>query len=297
VDVCASGRVSDRVRIIEVGPRDGLQNEPTSLSADIKAEFIRRLHGAGIDQIELTSFVNPAAVPQLADAGEVIAKIREVPFSRAIALVPNERGYERALASGVRTIEIFAAATEAFSQANLRATVDEAFARFEVVARRAADDGIAVRGALSVAFVCPFTGPVLPEDAIAATERLFELGCYEVAICDTIGRATREQVDAVLNLAQDRLPVSQLALHMHDTTGNAIAHVESGYHAGIRTFDAAVGGLGGCPFAPGAPGNVASEQVVDHFEEMGICTGVDATELRVIAGWIAQKLTGTTRAA
>ncbi len=289
--------MSEPVTIVEVGPRDGLQNEPTAVSAAIKAEFIHKLRGAGIDQIELTSFVSPSAVPQLADASEVVAAVRNVPFTRAIALVPNERGYERAVAGGVTTVEIFAAATEAFSQANLRCSIDEAFARFAIVARRAAADGVAVRGALSVAFLCPFSGQVPAEDAVAATERLFELGCYEVAICDTIGRASEEQVASLLNLAQRRLPIPRLALHMHDTTGNAIAHVQAGYEAGIRTFDAAVAGLGGCPFAPGAPGNVSTEHVVDHFEARGSSTGIDSEGLRSIAAWIAQHLNGDFRAA
>ncbi len=282
--------MSDSVTIVEVGPRDGLQNEPVAIPAETKAELVRRLHVAGIDQVELTSFVSPTAVPQLADAGALVAAVRDIPFTREIALVPNERGYERALASGVRTIEIFAAGTEEFSQANLRASVEEAFARFDVVARRAVADGIAVRGALSVAFVCPFSGPVPAENAVAAIDRLFDLGCYEVAIADTIGRASDKQVHDLLELAGRRLPLTKLALHMHDTIGNAIMHVQAGYDAGIRTFDASVGGLGGCPFAPGAPGNVATEMVVDHFAAQGIATGIDADELRSIASWIAGHL-------
>jgi isopropylmalate/homocitrate/citramalate synthase len=278
---------SDReVRIVEVGPRDGLQNERAMLTVEQKLELIQRLIDAGLRSIEVTSFVNSAVIPQLADADELFPRLPQGDDFDLIALVPNERGYDRALAAGVRQIEVFTGATDAFCLANIRCTVDESFGRFDPVLARAHDDGISVRGAVSVAFHCPYSGPVSPEDAIIVAERLFELGCDEVAICDTIGRATKAEVETLLAIARDRLPFGKLALHMHDTFGQATTNVRAGWEAGIRTFDAAVGGLGGCPFAPGAPGNVSTEAVAGLFASIGAETGVNVDLLRSTADWV-----------
>ena len=278
---------SDRVvRIVEVGPRDGLQNERASLSVEQKLELIQRLIDSGLRSIEVTSFVNPAVIPQLADANELFPRLPRRDDLELIALVPNERGYDRALAAGSKRIEVFTGATDAFCLANIRCTVDESFDRFAPVLERARADGISVRGAVSVAFHCPYSGPVNPDAAIVVTERLFELGCDEVAICDTIGRATTEEVEALLGAAQGNLPFDKLALHMHDTFGQATANVRIGFDAGIRTFDAAVGGLGGCPFAPGAPGNVSTEAVAELFSFIGVDTGIERDRLRSTAEWV-----------
>ena len=287
---------SQQVRIVEVGPRDGLQNERTPLSIDQKLELVERLIDAGLRTIEATSFVNPAVIPQLADADALFPKLPRREDVTYIALVPNERGYDRALKAGARRIEVFTGATDAFCLANIRCTVDQSFDRFEPVLARAHLDGLTVRGAVSVAFHCPYSGAVEPERAIEVTLRLFELGCDEVAICDTIGRATRDEVETLLAASVGRLPFDRLALHMHDTFGQALANLEAGWEAGIRTFDSAVGGLGGCPFAPGAPGNVSTESVVALFDRMGIETGVSGISLRDTGSWVRTLLAEGQRA-
>jgi isopropylmalate/homocitrate/citramalate synthase len=278
---------SDRqLRIIEVGPRDGLQNERAILSVEQKLELIQRLIDAGLKSIEVTSFVNPTVIPQLADADELYPRLPQRDDVEFIALVPNERGYERAVEAGVKRIELFTGATDEFCQANIRCSIDQSFERFRPVAERAHADELTVRGAVSVAFHCPYSGPVEPDRAVTVAERLFELGCDEVAICDTIGRATQIEVESLLITAADRLPFSQLALHMHDTFGQAIANLEIGWEAGVGVFDAAVSGLGGCPFAPGAPGNISTESVVTKFDEMGVDTGISLDALREVAAWV-----------
>jgi hydroxymethylglutaryl-CoA lyase len=278
------------VRIIEVGPRDGLQNEPATLALDAKLALIKRLALSGVREIEASSFVNPVAVPQLSDADALLPQIDRGLFDQIIALVPNERGYERAVRAGAQTIEVFAAATDEFSRANIRCSVDESFARFEAVIDRAKSDGIAVRGAVSVAFVCPFSGDVKPDVSLRVAQRLIQLGCYEVAICDTVGKASSRQVHALLDLLPIYLPIEQSALHMHDTTGQATDHVRAGYDAGIRAFDSSVGGLGGCPFAPGAPGNVSTESVVRMFDSVGVQTGISVELLSQTGSWIRELL-------
>jgi isopropylmalate/homocitrate/citramalate synthase len=271
---------------VEVGPRDGLQNERAMLTVEQKLELIHRLIDAGLRSIEVTSFVNPSVIPQLADADDLFPRLPKRNDLELIALVPNERGYDRALRAGVKRVEVFTGATDAFCQANIRCSVDESFERFAPVLDRSRREGVSVRGAVSVAFHCPYTGPVDPERAIALAERLFELGCDEVAICDTIGRATQAEVETLLSDARDRLPFDKLALHMHDTFGQATANVRAGWDAGIRSFDAAVGGLGGCPFAPGAPGNVSTEAVAELLDTIGADTGIQVDELRSTAAWV-----------
>lgn len=263
------------ITVVEVGPRDGLQNEPTTVPTAVKIAFIEALAAAGLPVIETTSFVNPAAVPQLADAEDVVRSIEQRPGVRYPVLVPNMRGFERAVAAGADALALFTSATDAFCQANTRCTVDESFARFAPILTEAAKKGFWVRGYVSVAFDCPFSGPVSPDQAVGVAERLFDLGCAEVALADTIGTATPETVDHLLDAAQAALPVERLALHFHDTGGRAIANVAIALDRVITIFDSAAGGLGGCPFAPGAPGNLATETLLAFLEECGIETGVN----------------------
>jgi isopropylmalate/homocitrate/citramalate synthase len=269
-------RVPKRVTIYEVGPRDGLQNEAMPVPVEAKIAFVEALANAGLSWIETTSFVNPKAVPQLSDAAQVMAGVTRRHGVRYPVLVPNERGMERALETGVDAIALFTAASEAFSLANARASIDETFERFRPVVARAQRSGIWVRGYVSTAFHCPYSGPVEPADAVVVAERLFELGCDEVAIADTIGRATPLDTDRLLQVALPRLPVERLALHLHDTFGMATTNVIVALDAGITVFDGSAGGLGGCPFAPGAPGNLATEKLVALLDSIGVATGVDS---------------------
>ncbi len=264
-----------RVTVVEVGPRDGLQTEPTLVPTEAKVAFVEALADAGLPVVEVTSFVSPSAVPQLADAGEVMSRVRRRASVRYPVLVPNIRGLDRALAAGADALAIFASATEAFSQANLRGSIDETFGRFEPIAQRARSDRLWLRGYISVAFHCPYSGPVLPSAVVAVADRLLDLGCDELAIADTIGAAKPAEVDALLNDLLPRVPVDRLALHFHDTGGMALENVEAGLRSGGKTFDSSAGGLGGCPFAPGAPGNLATETLVSYLEHRGIQTGVD----------------------
>jgi hydroxymethylglutaryl-CoA lyase len=263
------------VTIVEVAPRDGLQNEPGFIPTASKIKFIEALAKAGCRVVEATSFVNPAAVPQLADADEVMRSIERLPGVRYPVLVPNERGLDRALAVGVEAIALFAAATEEFSQANLRCSIDESFARFTPVAKISKERGLWLRGYVSVAFDCPFSGQVKPESTLKVASRLFDLGCEEVSIADTIGTTDPDHVRNLLEVLNSDLPVDRLALHFHDTYGRAVDNIRSALDYGISVFDSSAGGLGGCPFAPGAPGNVATETVLDLFAELGIATNVD----------------------
>ncbi len=265
-----------QVTVVEVGPRDGLQTEPTLVPTEAKVAFVEALADAGLPVVEVTSFVSPSAVPQLADAGEVMSRVRRRTGVRYPVLVPNIRGLDRALAAGADAIAIFASATEAFSQANLRGSIDETFGRFEPIAQRARSDRLWLRGYISAAFHCPYSGPVLPNAVVAVADRLLDLGCDELAIADTIGAAKPAEVDTLLNDLLPRVPVDQLALHFHDTGGMALENVEAGLRAGVKTFDSSAGGLGGCPFAPGAPGNLATERLVSYLEDRRIHTGVDS---------------------
>jgi isopropylmalate/homocitrate/citramalate synthase len=265
-----------QVTIYEVGPRDGLQNEATPIPTEAKIRFVHTLADAGLTWIETTSFVNPKAVPQLADATDVMQGIERRPGVRYPVLVPNVRGMERALEAGVDAIALFAAASEAFSQANIRVSIDESFERFRPVAEIAEREGVWMRGYVSTAFHCPYSGPVAPSQAVDIAERLFALGCDEVAIADTIGHATEDDTSRLLELATRRLPVKKLAFHLHDTSGLALANIRLALSAGITIFDGSAGGLGGCPFAPGAPGNLSTEKLVSMLDEMGIETGVNA---------------------
>jgi isopropylmalate/homocitrate/citramalate synthase len=268
------------VSIVEVGPRDGLQNAPGSYSTASRAAFIEALVEAGVTTVETCSFVSPTAVPKMADADEVVRCLKPKKGVRYIALVPNERGYDRATTLGMDSIGIFTSATEAFCQANLRATVDATFDRFQPISRRAATDNVWLRGYISVAFGCPFSGPVDPSDVVSVALRLVDLGCQEIVLADTIGTANPTSVRAVLDALRSSIPYGRLALHSHDTAGQAIANIDAALAYGVTNFDSAAGGMGGCPFAPGAPGNVSTEQLIEHLHGRGIATKIDPEQIR-----------------
>src|SRR5580765_1148707 len=248
-----------RVTVVEVGPRDGLQNEQARVSTADKIEFVNRLSAAHLPAIEVSAFVSPKWVPQMADAAEVFAGITRAPGIRYTALVPNLAGLDRAVAAGVTEVAIFAASTETFSRKNINQSIDDSLTAYKAVCDRAIAAGLRVRGYLSTAFGCPFEGAVDPRQVASVAARILDLGVFEVVISDTIGIAHPGQVPRVLDAVLARVPVQQVALHFHDTRGTALANVHAALPLGIRTFDASAGGLGGCPFAPGATGNLATE--------------------------------------
>jgi hydroxymethylglutaryl-CoA lyase len=268
------------VSIVEVGPRDGLQNEQTIVPLAAKIAFVNALAESGARVVETTSFVHPKLVPQLADAAHVMRGIERKSGVRYPVLIPNERGLERALEAGVDAIALFTSATEAFCQENIRCSIDESFERFEPVIEIAKERGLWIRGYVSVAFTCPYSGPVDPSAPVEIARRLLEAGCDDVSIADTIGTATVPETMRLLTAARDSLPIERLALHFHDTFGHAVDNIAAAYEAGIRTFDSSAGGLGGCPFAPGAAGNVATETVAEFFERQGVETGLDPDGIR-----------------
>jgi hydroxymethylglutaryl-CoA lyase len=288
--------VADRVRIYEVGPRDGLQNESTAIPLETKRGFIDRLVAAGLREIEATSFVSPKAIPQLADADTLLPSLPDAPGVRYPVLVPNERGMARAEAAGAKALAVFTAATDAFTEHNIGMTVDESLAAFEPVLRRAADLGWWRRGYVSTAFGCPYTGAVDPHRAVNVATRLLELGVDEVCFGDTIGVGVPAQVTALTDAATDAgIELRQVAYHFHDTRGTALANVVAGLEAGIRTFDSSTGGTGGCPYAPGAAGNLATEDLVYLLDASGFEHGVDLEKVldaaRYITGALGKPLT------
>ena len=280
----------DTVRIVEVGPRDGLQNEKTLIPAAAKIELIDRLSATGLRSIEATSFVSPKWVPQLADAAEVYVGIAKRPGVRYPVLVPNEQGYERARAVGVDEIAVFSAASEAFNRKNINAGIDESLQRFAPVMARAKADGVAVRGYVSTVLGCPYQGDVPVADVVRVAKALHAMGCYEVSLGDTIGVGTPSKAAAMLRAVAGEVPVAALAVHFHDTYGQALANILACLDAGVRVVDAAVSGTGGCPYAKGASGNVASEDVVYMLQGMGIDTGIDIDALSATGRWLAQLL-------
>ena len=282
--------MTDRVRIVEVGPRDGLQNEKTLIPAAAKIELIDRLSATGLRSIEATSFVSPKWVPQLADAAEVYVGIAKRPGVRYPVLVPNEQGYERARAVGVDEIAVFSAASEAFNRKNINAGIDESLQRFEPVMARAKADGVAVRGYVSTVLGCPYQGDVPVADVVRVAKALHAMGCYEVSLGDTVGVGTPSKAAAMLRAVAGEVPVAALAVHFHDTYGQALANILSCLDVGVRVVDAAVSGTGGCPYAKGASGNVASEDVVYMLHGMGIDTGIDIDALSATGRWLAQLL-------
>ena len=280
-----------RVTIYEVGPRDGLQNEPATVPTPVKVAFVDRLTAAGLPVVETTSFVHPRWVPQLADAGEVLAGIRQAPAVRYPVLVPNERGFERALEAGVSELAIFASATEAFARRNLNRGLSEQYAMFEPVVARARAAGITVRAYLSMCFGDPWEGEVAPGQVVAAGQRLLDLGCRELSLGDTIGVATAGHVEALLTAFDAAgIGAAHLAVHFHDTYGQALANTLVALRAGITVVDASAGGLGGCPYADSATGNLATEDLVWLLDGLGIEHGVDLDALVATSTWMAAQL-------
>lgn len=269
----------DSVLIVEVGPRDGLQNEKDIIPAADKIALIDRLSDCGLKAIEVTSFVSPKWVPQLADAEEVFTGITRKPGVRYPVLVPNMEGYRRARSVGATDIAVFTAASEAFSRKNVNASIDESIARFVPVIEAARTDGVSVRGYVSTVLGCPYQGEVPLADVVRVARRLYELGCYEISLGDTIGVGTPIRARAMLRAVADEVPMRALAAHFHDTRGQALANILACLEEGVRVVDAAVAGVGGCPYAPGASGNVATEDVVYMLEGMGIATGIDLPAL------------------
>ncbi|HEX6975780.1 MAG TPA: hydroxymethylglutaryl-CoA lyase [Vicinamibacterales bacterium] len=267
------------VTIAEVGPRDGLQNEAARVSTADKIAFVDLLSAAGLLSIEVSAFVSPKWVPQMADAADVFAGIARRPGTRYSALVPNLAGLERAEAAGVREIGIFAAASETFSKKNINQSIEASLENYRGVCRRAVELGIRVRGYVSTAFGCPFEGDVAPQQVAAVSAALIDMGAFEVAVSDTIGIAHPGQVPAIVDVVASRIGIEKVALHFHDTRGTALANVLAALHLGVSTFDASAGGLGGCPYAPGATGNLATEDLVYMLDGLEIETGVNLRAL------------------
>jgi isopropylmalate/homocitrate/citramalate synthase len=279
-----------RVTICEVGPRDGLQNEAQTVSAADKVRYVEMLVDAGVPAIEVTSFVSPVAVPQMADADEVFPAIRKREGVRYIALVPNQRGLDRALSCGVREIAVFTAASDTFAQRNIRMSIEDSLNVFRIVIARAHADGMQVRASVSTAFGCPFEGDVPAANVVRLAQQLLDLGADTLSIADTIGVATPNQViEVVSGLLDAGIALDRFGLHFHDTRGTALANVMAGLQLGVHEYDSSAGGLGGCPFAPGATGNVATEDVLNG---MGIATGIDLAKLRDASRFIDGVLHG-----
>ena len=268
-------RLPSRVTVVEVGPRDGLQNESAALGVDDRVAFCDRLVAAGLPVVEVGAFVSPKWVPQMAGSDEVLRRVAKPHGVRLPVLVPNREGFERARAAGAREIAVFTAASESFSRRNTNASIDETFDRFAAFVPQARQEGLRVRGYLSTAFGCPYEGPVAPERALLVARRLVEAGCDEVSIGDTIGVAVPTQVSELLERMRDAIPIERVAVHFHDTRGTALANVLAALEQGVAVVDSAAGGTGGCPYAPGASGNLATEDLLYMLHGMGIETGVD----------------------
>src|SRR6185369_2272026 len=262
--------MSDTVRIAEVGPRDGLQNEKTPVSVADRIAFIEALLGAGLDTIEVGAFVSPKAIPQMVNSDQVLRALDNLPGGEFHVLVPNEKGYEAARAAGARVIAVFASASEGFSRANINCSIAESIERFKPVVSRAKADGVRVRGYISTVLGCPYEGEIRPQAVVDVAKVLWDLGCYEVSLGDTIGVGTPLKARQLLRAVAGHVPMAHLAMHFHDTYGQALANLYAGMEEGCRVIDSAAGGLGGCPYAPGATGNVATEDVVYMLEGMGI---------------------------
>jgi hydroxymethylglutaryl-CoA lyase len=279
-----------RITIVEVGPRDGLQNEHATVSTADKIELVNRLSAAGLPVIEVSAFVSPKWVPQMADATEVFAGIERRPGVRYTALVPNLTGLDRAFSANLKEIAVFAASSETFSRMNINQSIDQSLATYKQVCDRALAHGLKVRGYLSTAFGCPFEGNVAPSRVAEISGRLADLGVFEVAVSDTIGIAHPGQVPRVLEAVLARLPLDRVALHFHDTRGMAVANVMAALPFGISTFDSAAGGLGGCPYAPGAAGNLATDDLVFMLNGLGLETGVSLSGVSEASAFIGSKI-------
>jgi hydroxymethylglutaryl-CoA lyase len=282
--------MSDFVRIVEVGPRDGLQNEKKILPTELKIELISRLSQSGLRSIEATSFVSPKWIPQLADAAQVFQAINQLDGIRYPVLVPNLQGFERASACGVKEIAVFTAASEAFNQKNVNASIAESLERFAPVMDAARAQGIAVRGYVSTVLGCPYQGEVPVPEVVRVAKALFAMGCYEISLGDTIGIGTPTKARHMLESVATQIPIAQLAVHFHDTRGQALANVLACLQAGVRVVDSSIAGLGGCPYAQGASGNVATEDVIYMLHGMGMDTGCDLAHLLGTGQWISAQL-------
>ena len=278
------------VRIVEMGPRDGLQNEPHEVPTDVKVELIERLADAGLPAVEATAFVSPKWVPQMADHTEVLERIRRKPGVAYPVLTPNLKGFESARAAGATEVAIFGAASEAFSRKNINCSIAESLDRFRPIVSESQKYDIKVRGYVSCVLGCPYEGEVKPERVAEVAGALYDMGCYEISLGDTIGVGTPAKTKLMIDACSERVPVAKLAGHYHDTYGQALANTYASLELGLRTFDASVAGLGGCPYAKGASGNVATEDVVYMLHGLGMRTGIDLDALVGIGAWISQVL-------
>jgi hydroxymethylglutaryl-CoA lyase len=278
--------VPDAVRLVEVGPRDGLQNERSEVPTDVKIELIERLADAGLPAVEATAFVSPKWIPQMADHTEVLERIRRKPGVSYPVLTPNLKGFESARAAGATEVAIFGAASEAFSKKNINCSIAESLERFRPVVEAAKSSNVKVRGYVSCVLGCPYEGEVKAERVADVAGALYEMGCYEVSLGDTIGTGTPGKTKAMIEATARRVPMEKLAGHYHDTYGQALANIYASLEMGVATFDASVAGLGGCPYAKGASGNVATEDVVYMLNGLGVRTGVDLDKLVDIGQWI-----------
>ena len=282
--------IPEKVRIVEVGPRDGLQNEAQNVPAAVKIELIDRLTDAGLPVIEATAFVSPKWVPQMADNAEVMAGIRRKTGVDYPVLVPNRKGLEAAIAAGCDEVVVFGAATESFSRRNTNCSIDEGLARFSEVCAEAIARGLRVRGDISVCLGCPYEGEVQPAQVTRVARELFAMGCYEITVADTIGAGTPGKTRAVIEDIAKHIPVTKLAGHFHDTYGQALANTLAALECGVATFDSSVAGLGGCPYAKGATGNVATEDLLYMLDGMGIHTGIDMQKLVAAGSFICNAI-------
>ena len=280
----------DAVRLVEVGARDGLQNEARCLPVDTRVALVERLADCGLRTIEAGAFVSPRWVPQMAGSDDVLRRLAPRPGVTYTALVPNLQGLDMALAAGCREVAVFAAASEAFSQKNINCSIAQSLERFEPVLAKAREAGVAVRGYVSCVLGCPFTGAVPVAQVVAVTQALYAMGCYEISLGDTIGTGTPGATRQLIEACADAVPLSALAGHFHDTYGMAVANVQAAWQAGVRVFDSSVSGLGGCPYSPGATGNVATEELVYLFEGQGVATGVDLAKLIEVGVFIDSQL-------
>ena len=282
--------MSDFVKIVEVGPRDGLQNEAKIVDFDTKKTLIERLNTTGLSEIEMGAFVSPKWVPQMADSGRLFQAVQKQNTINYPMLVPNEKGLDLALAAGVTHIALFTAASDAFTQKNINCTIEESFDRFKPVIKKALDEKVKIRGYLSTVVACPYAGKIDPKIVAEHAKRFMDMGIYEISLGDTIGVATPKDIDSLLSVILKDIKSPQIALHLHDTYGQALANILRGLQMGVRTFDSSIAGLGGCPYAKGASGNVATEDVVYMLHGMGYKTGLDLDQLIEISQWISQKL-------
>ena len=282
--------MTDRITLVEVGPRDGLQNEKQTVSAETKIELIERLAAAGHVNVEAGAFVSPKWVPQMAGSGEVMARIERKPGVSYPVLTPNMQGYEAARAAKADTVAVFGAASESFSKKNINASIEESLERFRPVVEAAKADGVRVRGYVSCVLGCPYEGKIPVANVVRVSKALYEMGCYEISLGDTIGAGTAGEARAMIRAVSGEVPAAALAGHYHDTYGQSLANIWASIEEGVTTFDSSVSGLGGCPYAPGASGNVATEDVVYILRDSGFETGVDLDALIETSLWISETL-------